>query len=175
MQARTISRADPCVPAPPSDAAPGPDRDVDGVCRGHHRALDELPIHADALRNPQAGPARASGVHSRQDIRDWEGDAMRFLRDQGLAITMFGIFAVTMVGLVLTGWNNYNGEQIEHSMPTITLRAVPHDSELRRSRLRELGERVPADGGVCAADRLPVQPRLLRVEGPGLRRGAPGR
>ena len=46
---------------------------------------------------------------------------MRFLRDQGLAITMFGIFAVTMVGLVLTGWNNYNGEQIEHSMPTITL------------------------------------------------------
>src|SRR6187397_3151498 len=50
-----------------------------------------------------------------------EGDAMRFLRDQGLAITMFGIFAVTMVGLVLTGWNNYNGEQIEHSMPTITL------------------------------------------------------
>ena len=45
----------------------------------------------------------------------------RFLRDQGLAITMFGIFAVTMVGLVLTGWNNYNGEQIEHSMPTITM------------------------------------------------------
>ena len=46
---------------------------------------------------------------------------MRFLRDQGLAITMFAIFAVTMVGLVLTGWNNYNGEQVEHSMPTITL------------------------------------------------------
>ena len=46
---------------------------------------------------------------------------MRFLRDQGLAITMFGIFAVAMVGLVLTGWNNYNGEQIEHSMQTITL------------------------------------------------------
>ena len=46
---------------------------------------------------------------------------MRFLRDQGLAITMFGIFAVTMVGLVLAGWNHYNGEQIEHSMPTITL------------------------------------------------------
>ena len=46
---------------------------------------------------------------------------MRFLRDQGLAITMFGIFAVTLVGLALTGWNNYNGEQVEHSMPTVSL------------------------------------------------------
>jgi hypothetical protein len=46
---------------------------------------------------------------------------MRFLRDQGLAITMFGIFAVTLVGLALTGWNNYNGEQIEHSNATVNL------------------------------------------------------
>ena len=46
---------------------------------------------------------------------------MRFLRDQGLAITMFGIFAVTLVGLALTGWNNYNGEQIEHSMAPVNL------------------------------------------------------
>jgi Domain of unknown function (DUF6766) len=46
---------------------------------------------------------------------------MRFVRDQGLAITMFAVFAVTLVGLALTGWNNYNAEQIEHSIATVSL------------------------------------------------------
>ena len=49
----------PAMPAPPSEAAPGADGDVDGVCRGHHGALDELPIHAAALSNLQAALARA--------------------------------------------------------------------------------------------------------------------
>jgi hypothetical protein len=60
-------------------------------------------------------------VHSQKGINDQEGNPMRYLRDQGLAIAMFGIFAVTLVGLALTGWNNYNGEQIEHSMATVNL------------------------------------------------------
>ena len=46
---------------------------------------------------------------------------MRFLRDQGLAITMFGIFAVTMVGLMVTGWSNYNEEQVEHGQTVVGL------------------------------------------------------
>ena len=82
---------------------------------------------------------------------------MRFLRDQGLAITMFGIFAVTMVGLVLTGWNNYNGEQIEHRCRRSPSRSTSGLRALRRGGLRELGERVPADGRLRAADGLPFQ------------------
>jgi hypothetical protein len=45
----------------------------------------------------------------------------RFLRDQGLAITMFGIFGVTLVGLMLTGWGNYNEDQQEHGEPPVAL------------------------------------------------------
>ena len=45
----------------------------------------------------------------------------RFLRDQGLAIVMFGIFAVTLMGLVLTGWSNYNENQEEHGEAPVAL------------------------------------------------------
>ncbi|MBA2632584.1 MAG: hypothetical protein H0U86_06235 [Chloroflexi bacterium] len=46
---------------------------------------------------------------------------MRLLRDQGLAIAMFGIFAVTLGGLMLTGWSNYNEEQAEHGETAVAL------------------------------------------------------
>ena len=47
----------------------------------------------------------------------------RFLRDQGLAIAMFGIFVVTLIGLVLTGWSNHNEDQEEHGEAAVTLAA----------------------------------------------------
>ena len=34
---------------------------------------------------------------------------------------MFGIFAVTMVGLMVTGWSNYNEEQVEHGQTVVGL------------------------------------------------------
>ena len=46
---------------------------------------------------------------------------MRFIRDQGLALTMFGIFAVTLVGLVFTGWGDYNADQAEHGGATVSI------------------------------------------------------
>jgi len=45
----------------------------------------------------------------------------RFVRDQGLAIAMFGIFALTFVGLMLTGWNNYNHDQEDHGQASASL------------------------------------------------------
>jgi hypothetical protein len=46
---------------------------------------------------------------------------MRFLRDQGLAIAMFAIFAVTLIGLGLAGWADHNQEQADHGRPTVSL------------------------------------------------------
>ncbi|CAA9554465.1 MAG: hypothetical protein AVDCRST_MAG49-2074, partial [uncultured Thermomicrobiales bacterium] len=55
-------------------------------------------------------------------------------------------------------------------------RRVPAHRPLRRGGLRELGERIPPDGGLRPADRLPLPEGVVGVEGP--RRGAaagPGR
>ena len=46
---------------------------------------------------------------------------MRFIRDQGLALAMFGIFAVTLVGLAVAGWGDYNADQAEHGGATVSL------------------------------------------------------
>ena len=92
----------PSVPAPPSDAAPGPTATLTAYAaatKGRLMSCQSMPMRYAIPRPVEHGHL----VCIRQDIREWEGDAMRFLRDQGLAITMFGIFAVTMVGLVLTG------------------------------------------------------------------------
>jgi hypothetical protein len=45
----------------------------------------------------------------------------RFLRDHGLELTMFGIFAATLIGLAFTGWNEYNEEQTDHDQPQVSL------------------------------------------------------
>jgi hypothetical protein len=49
------------------------------------------------------------------------GDTVRFLRDQSLAIAMFAIFAVTLVGLCLAGWTNYNQDQADHGEASVSL------------------------------------------------------
>src|SRR4029079_8617411 len=45
----------------------------------------------------------------------------RFLRDQGLALAMFGIFALAMIGLVFTGWSSYNRDQALQGEPEVGL------------------------------------------------------
>ena len=46
---------------------------------------------------------------------------MRFIRDQGLAIAMFGIFAVTLIGLAFAGWDAFNDDRADHGQPTVSL------------------------------------------------------
>jgi len=46
---------------------------------------------------------------------------LRFLRDQGLAITMFGIFAATLIGLAFAGWGAYNEDLVDHGEPSVEL------------------------------------------------------
>ena len=46
---------------------------------------------------------------------------MRFVREQSLAIVMFGIFAVTLAGLVFAGWGSYNEDRAGHGEAPIPL------------------------------------------------------
>lgn len=45
----------------------------------------------------------------------------RVLRDNGLSLVLFGLFALALVGQALTGHQHYNDEQIEHGQPTVTM------------------------------------------------------
>jgi hypothetical protein len=46
---------------------------------------------------------------------------MKLLRDHGLAVAMFGIFAATLIGLAFVGWDAYNHDQANHGEATVGL------------------------------------------------------
>lgn len=45
----------------------------------------------------------------------------RLFRDHGLSITMFGMFALCVVGLAFVGLDTYNQDQVEHGQPSVSL------------------------------------------------------
>jgi hypothetical protein len=45
----------------------------------------------------------------------------RLLRDNGLSLVLFGLFALSLVGQALAGHRHYNDEQIAHQQPTVTI------------------------------------------------------
>jgi uncharacterized protein DUF6766 len=45
----------------------------------------------------------------------------RFLRNNGLSLTLFGLFLVSFLGQALSGMHKYNGDQQEHGNPTVSL------------------------------------------------------
>ncbi len=45
---------------------------------------------------------------------------MRFLRDNGLSLALFGCFLVSQTGLSIVGQRQHNQELITHHLPTIT-------------------------------------------------------
>lgn len=45
---------------------------------------------------------------------------MKFLRNNGLALTLFGLFAFSFAGQFIAGRSEYNEDQIAHRQPTVT-------------------------------------------------------
>jgi hypothetical protein len=45
----------------------------------------------------------------------------KLLRENGLAIALFGLFAVFLVGQIFTGWSSFNAEQLSHGAHEIGL------------------------------------------------------
>ena len=43
----------------------------------------------------------------------------RWVRDNGLSIVLFGLFAIFLLGQSLTGWRTYNAQQEEHRESTV--------------------------------------------------------
>ncbi len=43
------------------------------------------------------------------------------LRDNGLSLVLFGLFALSMLGQVLAGHRHYNEQQVEHGQPTLSM------------------------------------------------------
>ena len=88
----------------------------------------------------------------------------RRLRENGLSIVLFGLFAIFLLGQGLTGWRTYNAEQREHHEQTVGLGAYLTHGTLRGGHLRELGERIPSDGLLRLADRLAGPEGFFGVE-----------
>jgi hypothetical protein len=78
----------------------------------------------------------------------------RLLRDHGLSISMFGLFFVFVCGQSVMGPPRLQQHPGGARASTGWLRPVPGKRRLHRGRLRELGERVPADGPLRVAHRL---------------------
>ncbi len=44
----------------------------------------------------------------------------RFLRENGLSIALFTMFAFTLIGMSLAGWKTYNGDQKDHQQAEVS-------------------------------------------------------
>ncbi len=56
----------------------------------------------------------------RRDPGEAPSRVRRFLRENGLALVIFGMFLLTwLVGQTLTGWHTYNSDQEQHGQATI--------------------------------------------------------
>src|SRR5918995_1524610 len=69
--------------------------------------LTVIARHCNSLRTPGLVDAEVTRMQ-------------RFLRDNGLSLVMFGLFALFLVGQSITGFAVYNDEQREHGETTIS-------------------------------------------------------
>ena len=87
-----------------------------------------------------------------------------WLRDHGLLIANLLLFVIFFGGMVLSGIRVYNSEQLEHGEQAVSLGALSAQWRLLRGDIRELGERIPPDGDVRRAHRIPLPTWILGVE-----------
>jgi hypothetical protein len=90
-----------------------------------------------------------------------------WLRNSKLAAACLAIFVVLLFAQSLTGWKERNNDAVTHHQANISYGEYLTTGHFLRGDVRELGERVPPDGGVRRADRLPRPEGLGRVEAAG--------
>ena len=73
----------------------------------------------------------------------------KFFRNNGLTIVLMLLFLGSILGQWLTGWRVENEELARHGEARAHARRIYDRPAIRLDRLRELGERVPADVGLC--------------------------
>ena len=87
-----------------------------------------------------------------------------WIRDQGLLLANLGLFVVFFGGMVLTGVQRLQRRSDRARQRPGLLGSTCGTGRLRRGDVRELGERVPADGHVRRAHRVPVPEGILGVQ-----------
>ena len=86
-----------------------------------------------------------------------------FFRDNGLTIALVAMFLFSVLGMIWSGHAAYNEELREHGAAAIGPAGLSGERRLPLGAVRELGKRIPADVGLCDADRDAVSARLGRV------------
>ena len=84
----------------------------------------------------------------------------RVWRDNGLSIVLVVSFLATWLEQVLAGWDVYNDERRDEGRHAVSITEYLRQS-FRRGDIRELGERVPANGRLRAVHRLPLSAWLV--------------
>ena len=77
----------------------------------------------------------------------------KLFKNNGLTIVLMLLFLASILGQWIAGWMVQNEELARHGEETLSLGAYRDRSGIPLLRLRELGERVPADVGLCRSDR----------------------
>ena len=89
----------------------------------------------------------------------------RVLRNNGLSLTLFALFAIFLAAQSVTGWQVENAERAQHERASAGVQRLSAERAFHRGHLRELGERVPADGRLRPADGLSLPAGLVGIEG----------
>ena len=97
-------------------------------------------------------------------LEDEEAPVRRWVRDHGLLLANAGLFVVFFVGMVLAGVRAYNGDQSAHHQAAVSLWGYLHTGDFVEATFENWESRVPADGHVRRAHRVPVPARLVGVE-----------
>ena len=87
----------------------------------------------------------------------------KLFKNNGLTIVLMLLFLASILGQWISGWMVENEELTRHGEDALSLGAYAIDPELPLLGLRELGERVPADVGLCRADGDADPARLGRI------------
>ena len=126
-------------------------RQIETVLKGERRGVD-----APHVSHGTAGPESRSEM-SYNELVWW-------IRDRGLTLLLVSMFALFLVGQFATGFAEYNAEQQEHGQPLVTLNSyLAHRSSVG-GPVRELGKRIPADGGIRPVDHVPGSEGIAGIQ-----------
>jgi hypothetical protein len=88
----------------------------------------------------------------------------QFLRDNGLSVTLFMLFLISLVGQALTGWRAHAEELRIHELPAFGFAAYLTNGHFISVVFENWESEFLPDGSLRAAHHLPVPERRLRVQ-----------
>ena len=88
----------------------------------------------------------------------------QFLRDNGLSVTLFALFLVSLIGQALTGWRAHAEELRVHELPAVGFLPYLTSGHFISAVFENWESEFLQMGHVRAANHLPVPERRLSVQ-----------